>query len=448
MKNIRKITLLSALVLGGMALFTGCREDETVDLEGYPETPVGITIAGLPTDATVVEMTGIYAGDGSLVTDGELARTYDFVLTQPSPEDVTLYVEPLFVNIPEEKVVISETVLSIPAGNTTASVAVSLVDDDMDFIVSDTEAKTYELGVRITDVEGYKTALTEPEGKVILKKEAYTVGVSVSGTTGREVSFTRSYADGKILDEEPMTYTFKVSMNRPAKADVKVTFTTGGLDAEFVDDVLLTPSEVTIPAGEQESEEIAWTLSDDFLLTTDEPETHTVTLTANIQSDDGTVVPLDGETVITFNIEKIYNILSLVTGVDSSWLLYDRSEWSATGENGEDDPENVLDGRTYTYYYTRGQAFAITIDMKKAYEMHGMAIRYYYNSPAYAATKFFILTSDDGQTWTSRGMIEKLQTAHYVKFMAPVTARYVKFDAYQQGGSMMAVANIEVYGLK
>ena len=44
MKNIWKQTLLSMLVLGSGVL-AGCREEEELNLAGYPDVEVGVVIA-------------------------------------------------------------------------------------------------------------------------------------------------------------------------------------------------------------------------------------------------------------------------------------------------------------------------------------------------------------------------------------------------------------------
>ena len=133
MKNIWKQTLLSVLVLG-VGVLTSCREDEELNLPGYPENPVGITIADAE-NAAEVTVKGTYeAGTGALLLDGALTRTYVFSLATPSPEDVTFQIEPIIENIPEDRVSISETELFIPAGGISASVTVGLVDDDPSFM--------------------------------------------------------------------------------------------------------------------------------------------------------------------------------------------------------------------------------------------------------------------------------------------------------------------------
>ena len=39
-----------------------------------------------------------------------------------------------------------------------------------------------------------------------------------------------------------------------------------------MNDITVTPAEIVIPAGELESAEVTWTITDDFLLTTADPE--------------------------------------------------------------------------------------------------------------------------------------------------------------------------------
>ena len=57
-----------------------------------------------------------------------------------------------------------------------------------------------------------------------------------------------------------------------------------------MNDITVTPAEIVIPAGELESAEVTWTITDDLLLTTADPETHTLVVTASAESEDPVVV--------------------------------------------------------------------------------------------------------------------------------------------------------------
>lgn len=448
MKNIRKTGFLFALVLGGAVMLAGCREDEKLDLPGYPSSEVGVTIPDAD-NASVVKLKAVYDNAGKINLDGEVTRTYVLALSTPSKEDVLLLVEPLLVNIPAEKVEISKRELRIAAGyRETEPVTVTFTDPDFSFAEPEKQAQTYELGVKVLDARGEQVALAgDGVAKVVIDKVAYEANCSVVGQNGNTVNFKRAYANGAILNEEPMEYTFKVQLDRPAEADIKLSFTTGGLPEAFVKDVTLTPSEVTIPAGAVESGEIKWALTDDFLLTTDEAENYKVTLTTAFESTDPTVKPAEGADVLTFNIAKAFDIIDLVDGAQDNWAMYDPEGWTLTGEGGSSwGLDGILedDGDYYGY----GATLSITIDMKEVKELLGLRVSYY--ATYYATKTGRIETSIDGESWTELGTKEELPStkAHYFKLLSPAQGRFVRFTSVKSGSSGHDITGIRIYGAK
>ena len=75
-----------------------------------------------------------------------------------------------------------------------------------------------------------------------------------------------------------------MKLDKPARKDVKVKLATTGLDEQFMKNITVTPAEITIAAGELESAEVTWTITDDFLLTTAGEESHTLVVTASALS--------------------------------------------------------------------------------------------------------------------------------------------------------------------
>lgn len=433
----------------GAAALTSCREDEKLDLAGYPDTNVSLGIEGTESGVVSVPLKAVYDGEGKLSVNGELTRTYTFQLATPSPEDLILHVDPLIVNIPEDKVEIDKRELRIPAGSKSAEpVTVTYLDPDFSFAEPEKAACTYELGVKVADADGYNVALVgEGTAKVVVEKEAYVAGCSVVGANGNTVSFRRAYLDGAILNEDKMEYTFKIKLDRPADADVKVTFTSEGLAPEFAGDVTLTPAEVTVPAGSLESDEVHWTLTDDFLLTNADPGNFTVTLTAAFESADPTVKPVEAGNVLTFNIAKVFDVIDLADGIQDGWAEYDHTGWTLTGTGGSAwGLDGILDNSGD--YYGYGETLSITIDMKDMKDIHGLRVQYYYSSYATKTARFE--TSEDGETWTEQATKEDLPTAaaHHFKFLKPVKARYLKFTSLKNAGSGHDITGMKVYGKK
>lgn len=431
----------------GGAVLTGCREDEELNLKDYPDATVGFEIEGADVGVSLVELTGVYDHEGALQIDGQFGRQYIFALSTPSPEDATLHIELLSENIPAEHISIDKTSVRIPAGSRTSEpVTVTLANEDFSFMRNTKEAMVYELGVKLVSYEGRNISFEGSDiAKVVLAKEAYVAGCSISSRGGNAVSFRRDYANGAILTEEPMEHKFRMQLERPADADVTISFASAGLAEQFKGDVTVTPATVTIPAGAVVSEEITWALKDDFLLTTDDSEQHEITLTASLESSDPTVCMLEEGSVLTFSIQKVRNILKVIDNLETDWTMYNRTGWTATGSGGSGTPGNVLDGNAYSDYYGTSAELFIAIDMKEARDISGVRVRYYGTSYASKAVRFEY--SDDGQTWSEMGTLYDLSktATHVFKLLANVNARYIRFTSLEKHSYYHDISEIEVY---
>lgn len=294
--------LFLSLAIGSFVTFAGCQDDEVVDLVKYPVNQPAITIDDAE-GASKATLTAVYKSDGTLELDGPVTRTYTFHFAA-SPEDATVTFDIINTNIPKENVEISATKVVLPAGSTDASVTVTLKDEDFSFAASNYDATTYELGVKAS-VEGYKIGTEPIESKVVIEKEAYTASCSVVGESGNNVTFERAFSQGAIVNPDPISYTFKMKLDKPARKDVKVKLATTGLDEQFMKNITVTPAEITIAAGELESAEVTWTITDDFLLTTAGEESHTLVVTASAESEDPVVKVNSKENFLTFNVDKV-----------------------------------------------------------------------------------------------------------------------------------------------
>lgn len=300
MKNIRNIVCFA--FVAGLAL-TACREDEQLDLAGYPGTGIGMGMVGEEEPVQAKMLRASYDSEGRLSVDGELTRSYTFTLAEASPEDLVLALEPVAVNVPAEKVELSAQEVRIPAGyRTSEAVEVKWLDEDFSFAAPDSEARTYEIGVRVAAMSGHKPAFSgEQEGKVVVEKEAYlsTFRLEPAGP----VSFTRSYAQGKILNAEPMRTTFRAVLDRPALAEIRIAIVSTGIPEEFASTESIAPAELVIPAGAKSSDEAVWTVEDDFLLTSDQAGRYPVVLAGELLGEDATVAP-DEEGGLEIDIVK------------------------------------------------------------------------------------------------------------------------------------------------
>ncbi|MCP9612240.1 DUF4989 domain-containing protein [Coprobacter tertius] len=422
--------LFLPIAIGLFFTFVSCKDDEVLNLTEYPVNQPTITIDNTE-GASEKILTAVYKEDGSLELNGPVSRTYTFHFAA-SPKDATVTFEILNTNIPKENVEISTTKTILPAGSTDATVTVNLKNEDFSFAQADYDSVNYVLGVKAS-VEGYKIGSKPIESKVVIKKEKYIAACSIVGKNGNKVSFERAYSQGNILDSEPISYTFKMKLDKPARQDVKIKLATTGLDEKFMNDITVTPAEITIPAGKLESEEITWSITNGFLLTTADAETHTLIVTASAESEDPVVSINKKENVLTFNINKVIRNFEYISNKVDDWSELSKSSWSV--ELGPDvwgSGSTIIDGeggKKATDIYFKGEVWFI-IDMKEAKQVSGFGIDYYENDEAASCPKkVTISTSSDNITWVKQGTADTPRSYnHYFRFFTPLTTRYIKVE--------------------
>lgn len=435
--------LFLSLAIGSFVTFAGCQDDEVVDLVKYPVNKPAITINDAE-GASKATLTAVYKSDGTLELNGPVTRTYTFHFAA-SPEDATVTFDVINTNIPKENVEISDTKVVLPAGSTDASVTVTLKDEDFSFAASNYDAATYELGVKAS-VEGYKIGTESIESKIVIEKEAYIASCSVVGENGNTVSFERAFSQGAIVNTDPISYAFKMKLDKPARKDVKVKLATTGLDEKFMNKITVTPAEITIPAGELESAEITWSITDDFLLTTTEAEFHTLVVAASVESEDPVVKVNSKENILTFNVDKVVRNFKYLSAIGSNWVELSKDGWGAEIPSGVSGSASYLidgNGGSYGSDVYSSNPFWFVIDMKSPQTFLALGMDYYYT---YAAKKVRISTSLDNETWTSQGVLEAPRAGnHYFEFFSSITARYVKVELLAGFSSYIDVTEVYIY---
>ena len=414
-----------------------------MDLVKYPVNQPAITINDAE-GASKATLTAVYKSDGTLELNGPVTRTYTFHFAA-SPEDATVTFDVINTNIPKENVEISDTKVVLPAGSTDASVTVTLKDEDFSFAASNYDAATYELGVKAS-VEGYKIGTESIESKIVIEKEAYIASCSVVGENGNTVSFERAFSQGAIVNTDPISYAFKMKLDKPARKDVKVKLATTGLDEKFLNKITVTPAEITIPAGELESAEITWSITDDFLLTTTEAEFHTLVVAASVESEDPVVKVNSKENILTFNVDKVVRNFKYLSAIGSNWVELSKDGWGAEIPSGVSGSASYLidgNGGSYGSDVYSSNPFWFVIDMKSPQTFLALGMDYYYT---YAAKKVRISTSLDNETWTSQGVLEAPRAGnHYFEFFSSITARYVKVELLAGFSSYIDVTEVYIY---
>lgn len=437
--------LFLSLAIGSFVTFAGCQDDEVVDLVKYPVNQPAITIDGAE-GASKAMLTAVYKSDGTLELDGLVTRTYTFHFAA-SPEDATVTFDIINTNIPKENIEISATKVVLPAGSTDASVTVALKDEDFNFAASNYDATTYELGVKAS-VEGYKIGTEPIESKVVIEKEAYSASCYVVGENGNSATFERAFSQGTIVNPDPISYTFKMKLDKPARKDVRVKLATTGLGEQFMNDITVTPAEIIIPAGERESADITWSITDDFLLTTADPETYTLVVTASAESEDPVVGDNKEENFLTFNVSKVFRNFGYVSDKVANWIELDKTGWSVELEPPLRNGNLLIDGKggsTENSVY-RSADWWFVVDMKSEKTMTGFGIDYYINGTPSSPQKVTISTSMDNETWVTQGAVDTPQSAnHYFQFFVPQNARYVKVELKGLYNRYLDVTEVYVY---
>lgn len=428
---------LSSIALCCAGIFMGCQEDEELNLLGYPENPVSIVTPGESGDVSTMKVKATYNENGELVTATSLRHTWTVSLATPSPEDVVLQIAPYCVNIPVDKVELSETTIKIPAGYVSASVTVGLKGDDFSFAAENLEAQTYELGFNVVNAEGLNLKTESATGKMVIEKDPYLVHVSMAGENGNTVAMKRVCKDGDVIGGA-VEYSFEVQLDRPVKEDLPISFSVAGIPEEFLGDASFTPAQVTIPAGEKKSGEIKWAISNDFLLANEEDEVFDIVLNPIFESND--VVSINQEYGnINITLNKTSSLLEFVNGTLSNWEQLDRRNWSATANGWSGNTECLFDGYTWgdnvTFVEIDNSIGEIIIDLGQEKNITGFwaYYKYTYMSGGYAyfaPINTELSVSMDQQQWSSLGTVETPTSAeenHYINFVVPVKTRYIKY---------------------
>lgn len=432
-----------ALIVGCLLSLTSCEDDENLNLQTYPDNETSVIISDSEGESELT-LNATYNEDGILVVDGQVTRTYTFTF-KPSPEDIIVSYDLLSKNIPAEIVSISKLVDTIPAGYSESSVEVILKDDDFSFAQTNYNEEIYELGVKAT-ATGYKIPTDTTVAKLSIKKEAYSTLYSLVGEKGSTTTFERAYNNGQILNEDSISYSFKVVVDKPVLNELKLKLSMEGLNDKFLNTVTWSSTEVTIPAGEKSSEVITWSIKDDFLMETAEEETHSIKLAA---TSEDTSTPADPEKgFVTLNIIKSLRNIAYLSGISSDWSLLNKTGWGIEANSSvTGNISRLIDGQggVYgTYAYNSSYLF-FTIDITSEQALKGLSIDYY-GGTVYSAKSVKISTSTDKVNWTSQGELNTPASLNnYFKFLSDVNARYVKIEMTGSYGTLIVPSEIYIY---
>ncbi len=446
MRYIYKLQILAIL-----GILLGCSENEELNLISYPkENCISIL---KPQDVVNDTVYATYGNDGKLELSGPIERVYTLTLDKPLLEDVAIDLEVQSLNIPSECIDLEESHVVIPAGYVSKDITLKIKNDDLTFAQSIRNEESFELGLKIKNVNLSQCTVEGTSPKVVIKKEALKIICLLNGEDN--VKFERWYLNGKFVDETPIEYTCFFSLGEPAQEDVFISLETNGLDDKYLADVVISPQEIKIPKGEVKSEDVKWSIPVNFLLEKDEPMNIDLTLSYSIKSKDSSVSLPKEYKAVNLNIDKYYNKVEDLYEESPDWINWDHSTWEMidvdkTASNWKTN--NLLDGKggeSGTDIAKNGP-FWFVIDMKE--EKSVAVIRTdHWAGGDYSPTKVRISTSLDNQNWISYNEVSlDAKTVLYYKFLAPQNARYIKYEILDVNPDTYRVDVTEfyAYGLK
>ena len=283
--------------------------------------------------------------------------------------------------------------------------------------------------------------------KFSINKEAYLAGYSIVAEEGSTTEIKRTYMDGKIIEVEPMTYAFKVVLDKPAFKDTKVKLSTKNVPTAFENTATFTPNEVTIKAGEKESAVATWNLKNDILLSSTESEIYNLELHA--EAEDANAIAADN--IAEMTITKMAQNYLYSETKDASWLSLAKDKWSVTKISSFSGNADILIDGTggssgWNSVYTNSNLMSFYVDMTTEKAFKGIGIDYLTNRTPSAAKEVALYTSNDGISWLPQGKVETTQlSSHYFSFPKPTEARYIKFELMNRYNSYIDLTEIYVY---
>lgn len=433
-------------MLSTLLLASGCLDDENLGLRDYPLNQPSLNMDYNDTKLKEDIVQATYDGDGTLVLDKELNRSYAIRLT-PSPETTKVVFEPLLVNINADQVEYTSKGGTLKPGEVDLAVDVNFIGDMKAF--EGLDEQTYEIGVRAL-LEGYNMPADEPlESKIIINKKAYNANIDFAGTKGNDVQFKRTYMNmtAEILEGE-VSYTFKVVLDKPAVNDITVKLATSCEDKQALSGVTM-PQEVTIPAGQKESELITWATNNDFLQVDNKEGTWKFEITPTLQG--GTYCQVNENAKLSITVNKVVANAAAVPEVPADWARVDRTNLSIHSGNQVNNANDMLDDNpnsyawAYSWYY---YPHWFAVDLGETRKVKGFKLHWAKNNDTIQfAQKLIISTSLDGKNWESSTEVAGLESAeeHIIKFGEAPEARYIKIELADGKEYYLFISDLAIY---
>lgn len=408
-----------------LVTLTGCEKDEKVDLIGYPENEIQLSVVA--TDSPKSILKEISYDEQSKLSGIDSVYKFNIQLATPSAKDATIQLKSILTNVPESSVEIPATI-KIPAGKLGTEVVIRL--KDFSFFETSKAEELYSIALLPDKIEGEKFKATVDTAKVTFHKEAFLSTVSLQGGQGNVLTVPgKEIENNQFLNGSTVTYAFTARLSKVMTEDVVLTFAPNS----YTDNVTCSPAEVTIPAGKLESDTVTCTIDCSFMLQPEElaKGNYTIEVAATPKAENPYLAFDEAKKSITFKLSV--QTLSLINAVDPAWTMLARDNWTMELSHGG-TTRDMLDGDTNTEV-SMPEGTAFTVDMKEEKTLRGIAVRAYHGY--YAPQKFKLYVSDDGSDWKELGelpvpLVNQMHSATIVRLLSTPKARYIKFEITQR----------------
>lgn len=437
-RNISTLFMLSTLLLA-----SGCLDDENLGLRDFPlnKPSFDMDYNDVKLKEDVVQAT--YDGNGTVVFDKSINRSYAIRLT-PSPQETKVMFEPILTNVAADQVQYSSKGGTLKPGEVDFAVNVDFIEGTNAF--ESLDEQIYEVGVRAF-VEGYNMPELEPfESKIMIRKEAYKANIDLTGMNGNNVSFNRTYSGGEIVEEALISTTFKVVLDKPAVNNVTVKLATSCVDEQSLSGVTML-QEVTILAGQKESKEITWTITNDFLLADTKGGSWLFEIIPALQGEESYCKINDGAK-LSVTVNKGVQNVDAVPKLPADWTCIDQTKYAIHSFNQVNNVADMIDGNSASYAWAYVSWYGphwVVLDLSENFVLKGMKLNYYGTSNS--AKKLLISTSVDGENWVEQGDVSDLPASeeHIVRFSDVVDAHYLKIEFAQGQDYYYFVSELSFY---
>lgn len=394
------------------------------------------------------------SADGTVT--GNVEFSFIARLSEASGEDVSVSFEASCAGIGADKILLSKDNVVISAGET-SSEEIRVSVNDWSGLASVDEAKDYTLTVSIAETSA-ETASEGSSVSVVVSKPARpvtvdaVVGLSEPSAASFKLSHTSAGINGSV------SFTVYAMISEAVQEDVTLS-----LEAECpgisTDKIIISPVDVTVPAGKTLSDKVTVSISDfSDLLSTETAADYTLTL--RIKDASVGVDPENASVSVTISKSALgdssvfpefgSNFLSITTvGALTANYKENRnaadwnfSFWTTSGNNLENPVDNTVTGTGTSDVACNDDKINFTVDFNEVKTLGGLYFQHW--GIEYCPTKIRLSVSENGEDWIEMGTLNTTNI-NYIGFKEAVSTRYMKYEMLEVAGSRVDIMVMFIY---